>query len=127
MAQAVADAPWRKAADAMRARMAELGLTQFELAARSGISLATIREMLRAQPRHRSVRLLGAVSEALGWPADRLSSILKGTTVDTAAMEHGGGDATNHVGAELRAIREELARITRRLDALEAATSEDGR
>src|SRR5258708_633525 len=89
MAEAPAVGPWAKAADAMRVRMDELGLTQFELAARSGVSLATIREVLHGRPRQRSPRLLAAVSEALGWPADRLASLLRGAAAGSTAATDG--------------------------------------
>jgi len=102
--------------------MAELGLTQFDLASKSGVSIATIREMLRARPRQRSPRTLAAVSKALGWSAGRLASILQDQRAQADAPE-----AEPDAGAELKAIRDELGRISRRLDALESRQAATGR
>lgn len=61
-------------------RMAHLGLTQFDLASKSGVSIATIRELLHAKPRQRSPRTLSAMSEALGWPSGQIAKVVQGTT-----------------------------------------------
>src|SRR5260370_32556698 len=107
---------WNAAAAALKDRRAELGLTQFDLASKSSVSIATIREMLQARPRQRSPRTLAAISKALGWPAGLLASILQ----DQRAQADASPEAEPNAGAELRAIRDELGRISRRLDALES-------
>ena len=49
---------WAAAASELKDRMAKLGMTQFDLASKSGVSIATIREMLHARERQRSPRTL---------------------------------------------------------------------
>lgn len=115
---------WAAVAAAMKTRMAELGLTQFDVAARSGVSLATVREMLSARDRQRSPRTLSAVSKALGWPTDRLAAIVQGRAAPPRSRPAAGEP---DVRAELKSIREELQRISRRLDDLEAGSAEDGK
>jgi transcriptional regulator with XRE-family HTH domain len=107
---------WFAAARALKDRMAELGLTQFDLASKSGVSIATIREMLHARPRQRSPRTLSAISKALGWPAGQLASTLEGER----GSARGVPEAEPDTGAELKAIRDELGRISRRLEILES-------
>ncbi|WP_219420273.1 XRE family transcriptional regulator [Pseudonocardia nigra] len=104
---------WDAVAAAIKARLAEIDMTQAELAARAGVALMTVRELQHnLQPRRRNPRTLAAVSEALGWPADRLSRILEGEPV--AAV-----DADDPVLAELDSVKEDLSAIVRRLDAIE--------
>lgn len=108
---------WTQAARLLNQRMADLGLTQFDLASRSGVSLATIREILHGKPRQRNPRTLSAVSKALGWPSGQIAEIVQGATPPTRETQHA---SDSDLGTELHGIREELARINRRIDALEA-------
>ena len=116
---------WGRAAAALQARMTDLRMKQFDLATRSGVSPATIREILHGKPRDRNPRTMAALSEAVGWPADRLSALVEGTTgtdgPETADPDTGSDE---EIGAELLAIKRELERINRRLDALESGTAE---
>ena len=62
---------WEAVAAAIRSRMAEIDMTQAELASRAGVALMTVRELQQnLTPRRRNPRTLAAVSEALGWPAE---------------------------------------------------------
>lgn len=105
----------------VRARTKELRITQLELASRAGVSLATIQELVQGIPRRRQPRTIAAVSEALGWPTDRLSLVLRGCAFlnETSVVAGPTGDVDVDADAELRAIRKELAEITQRLDATE--------
>jgi transcriptional regulator with XRE-family HTH domain len=105
---------WDAVAAAIRARLVEIDMTQAELAARAGVALMTVRELQHnLQPRRRNPRTLAAVSEALGWPADRLAQILEG---GGAAADV---DSDDPVLRELDAVKEDLTAIVRRLDAIE--------
>jgi transcriptional regulator with XRE-family HTH domain len=106
---------WDAVAEAMNARMAVLRVTQQELATKSGVSPATIRELQHNhQPRRRYGRTLSALSEALDWPAQHLDDILNGRDPSAAAAVE-----QDEVLAELRGIRGELEAIRSRLDSLE--------
>lgn len=68
---------WAAVADAMAARVAELDITQAELAKRSGVSESTIRALLKNyQPRRRARHTLEDISRGLGWPAHHLDDVL---------------------------------------------------
>jgi transcriptional regulator with XRE-family HTH domain len=68
---------WQQVGRSVEKLRAELGWTQLELANRSGVSLATIRNTEHATGR-RSRRTLEDLSAALGKPRDYLSEILTG-------------------------------------------------
>jgi len=109
---------WDAVAEAINARMAALRMTQLDLAARSGVSPATIREIQHNQrPRRRYGRTLAALSEALDWTPEHLDAVLAGRPpAPVAEQRPADGDP---VLEELRAIRSELVGIRQRLDALE--------
>lgn len=110
---------WAAVAAAINARVAALRMTQLDLAAKSGVSPATIREIQHNQrPRRRYGRTLAALSEALDWPADHLDAVLTGRPAPT-------GDSTvnDPVLEQLHAIRDELTDIKRRLVDLEEAAA----
>lgn len=119
---------WTAVAAALNARVAALRMTQQELASRSGVSPATIREIQHNhRPRKRYGRTLAALSEALQWPAEYLDDVLAGRSPEAAGRSAQGDD--DQVLHELRAIREELQGIKQRLDVLEAGGNSpaDGR
>ena len=104
---------WDAVAAAIRARLAEIDMTQAELAARAGVALMTVRELQHnLKPRRRNPRTLAAVSEALGWPSDQLARILDGGAPEPV-------DAEDQVLVELDAVRADLTAIYERLDAIE--------
>jgi transcriptional regulator with XRE-family HTH domain len=114
---------WAGVAAAINARVAALRMTQLDLAAKSGVSPATIREIQHNQrPRRRYGRTLAALSEALDWPADHLDAVLTGRPVTDSATPA----APDPVLDELRAIRAELTGIKQRLADLEAAAADPG-
>lgn len=104
---------WDEVAAAIRTRMAEIDMTQADLAARAGVALMTVRELQQnLQPRRRNPRTLTAVSEALGWPGDHIARILEGQPTEDV-------DQGDPVLAELDAVKADLTAIYRRLDAIE--------
>lgn len=113
---------WDAVAAAIRARLAEIDMTQADLAARAGVALMTVRELQHnLKPRRRNPRTLAAVSEALGWPADYLARVLDGRPVSNV-------DDGDPVLAELEAVKADLHAIVQRLDAIERRLGpEDGR
>jgi transcriptional regulator with XRE-family HTH domain len=110
---------WDAVASAIRARMADLDMTQAELSQRAGVALMTVRELQNnLRPRKRNPRTLAAVTEALGWPPDHLAAILAGENPEDP-------DTDDPVLAELKEIKEQLTSITDRLDAIERRQGDD--
>ena len=70
---------WAAVARAISDRIRELGWRQRELAERSHVSIAVVREIQRhTVERRRSRRTLEALSVALGWEPERLERVLRG-------------------------------------------------
>ena len=70
---------WAAVARVISDRVRELGWRQRELADRSHVSAAVVREIQRhTVERRRSPRTLEALSVALGWDPERLDRVLKG-------------------------------------------------
>ncbi|RSN32216.1 XRE family transcriptional regulator [Amycolatopsis sp. WAC 01416] len=83
-------------------------MTQVELAASSGVSTATLREMQNARiARRRSSRTLAAISTALQWPADHLEHL---------AMN---GENPSQPTDPLVALAERVDELAQRLESLE--------
>jgi methylphosphotriester-DNA--protein-cysteine methyltransferase len=85
---------WAAVAAAVNDRVRELGWRQRELAERSHVSAAVVREIQRhTVERRRSPRTLEALSVALGWEPEHLDRVLKAhaqatgnTPADSAAL-----------------------------------------
>jgi transcriptional regulator with XRE-family HTH domain len=73
---------WAAVGDAITAQLNEIGMQQKDLAAKSRVSVATIREIQAGKARRRGPRVLEDISKALGWPADYLPNLLQGKTQD---------------------------------------------
>lgn len=72
---------WAAVARAINERVRELGWRQRELAERSQVSAAVVREIQRhTVERRRSPRTLESLSAALGWEPGHLDSVLRGRT-----------------------------------------------
>jgi transcriptional regulator with XRE-family HTH domain len=105
---------WAAVAEAIRSRVTELGITQAQLAARSGVSESTIRQLMKNYgPRRRNRHTLEDTSKGLDWPADYLSRILDG---GDAGRLSGSGDPMR---AEIDELRSRVADLTSRMEALE--------
>jgi len=99
---------WSAVSTAIRARLDDRGMTMTELAARSGVSLTTVRELVHVlNTRRRQPRTLASLSSALGWPADHLGTVLRGRAADDAPADG------------LAAVRNELRELRDRVETLE--------
>jgi transcriptional regulator with XRE-family HTH domain len=75
---------WAAVAQAVSGRVRELGWRQRELAERSHVSVAVVREIQRhTVERRRGPRTLQALSVALGWEPEYLHRVLKGRSPES--------------------------------------------
>ncbi|WP_084402146.1 hypothetical protein [Lentzea albidocapillata] len=113
---------WSAVAEAMNARAAELALKQKELATRSGVSLAIVREMQQGRiQRRRNRRTLEALSIALDWHPQHLTAVLQGKKPPEAEQPATAADdplvpLLNTIIRELRGLRAQVGALTSRLD-----------
>lgn len=113
---------WSAAAEAINTRSAELALKQKELAERSGVSLAIVREIQQGRiQRKRNPRTLEALSIALDWHPQHLTAVLQGKTppdadVSAAQVEDPVIPLLNTIIREIRGLRAQLGTLTSRLD-----------
>ena len=97
---------WAAVADAMKARLADLDMTQADLVQRSRLAPMTIRELLyNSAQRRRSDQTLAALSQALGWPPGYLQAVAEGRSPDDP-------DADDPVLAELATLKHAVTAIT---------------
>ncbi|OLT40547.1 XRE family transcriptional regulator [Saccharomonospora sp. CUA-673] len=115
---------WTAVARAINERMNELGLRQRDLADRSHVSQAIVREIQhRTVERRRSARTLEALSLALEWHPGHLAAVLAGRK--PLAPGETGDDNTDKILSRLGAIEGRLDEITARLDELTKAGTRD--
>jgi transcriptional regulator with XRE-family HTH domain len=110
---------WVAVANAIKERVTELGWRQRELAQRSHVSQAIVRELQHhTVERRRSARTLEALSVALGWHPQHLAAVLHGRT----PREPGDpiSDDNRTVSSRLDAIDERLSEIADLLHAMNA-------
>lgn len=104
---------WGAVADAINGRLEELGMTQRELAERSGVSVATLRQLQHNnRPRRRNPRTLEAVSVGLRLPLDYLARVLEGGDAEPPA------DAGS-LRVAVTELRDEMTQLRGRVDAIE--------
>ena len=109
MSEGVPGQDWAAVAQVISDRVRELGWRQRELAERSRVSAAVVREIqLHTVERRRSPRTLESLSVALGWEPGRLDSVLRGT-----ARHNGAG---RQVTSDVAALWTRLDEIDGRLD-----------
>jgi hypothetical protein len=105
---------WAAVAEAINERVAELGWRQRELAERSHVSSAIVREIQRhTVERRRSPRTLESLSVTLGWESQHLDAILKGHRPPTAQEPVTGNGETPM--SRLDTIERRLDEITQLL------------
>jgi transcriptional regulator with XRE-family HTH domain len=103
---------WVAIANAITERVNELGWRQRELAQRSHVSQAIVRELQHhTVERRRSARTLEALSVALGWHPQYLAAVLRGRTPPELG-EPVVSDNGATVSSRLDAIDERLGEIT---------------
>jgi transcriptional regulator with XRE-family HTH domain len=107
---------WAAVAVAINERLSGLGWRQRDLAERSGVSLATVREIQRhSVERRRSPRTLESLSSALGWSPGHLTAVLHGQPAPESA-----GRGRDNALSRLDGVERRLDDITSRLDAVRA-------
>lgn len=110
---------WAAVAKAINQRVDELGLRQKELAERSHVSLAIVRELQHnLVERRRSPRTLESLSTALGWHPQHLDAVLRGRK----PPEVGDPvvDLADTLWSRMDRVEERLEDITDRLDGLKS-------
>lgn len=111
---------WTAVGEAVTARMHERRITQRQLAERSKVSPATIRQIQHGGGSHRhSLRTLEALSVSLGWPPRHLDDVLHGRP----GQDEPGQDDTEYVGAEA-ALQSRLSEMERLLHKLSVVLEE---
>lgn len=106
---------WVAVARAISDRVRELGWRQRELAERSHVSVAVVREIQRhTVERRRSRRTLEALSVALGWDPEHLDRVLKGQTQQTG----------NHAAPDSVALWSRLDSMDQRLEEISKLLTE---
>ncbi|MBV9160079.1 MAG: helix-turn-helix transcriptional regulator [Pseudonocardiales bacterium] len=110
---------WVAVANAIKQRVNELGWRQRELAQRSHVSQAIVRELQHhTVERRRSARTLEALSVALDWHPQHLSAVLRGRT--PPELGEPVSEDSRTVSSRLDAIDERLSEITDLLHAMNA-------
>jgi hypothetical protein len=108
---------WAAVAKAINLRVNELGWRQRELAERSHVSQAIVREIQHhTVERRRSARTLEALSLAMGWHPQHLLAVLHGRTPPEPDEPVTPSGQT--VWSRLDALEDRLAEIADRLDEL---------
>jgi transcriptional regulator with XRE-family HTH domain len=102
---------WAAVANAIKERVNELGWRQRELAQRSHVSQAIVRELQHhTVERRRSARTLEALSVTLGWHPQHLVAVLHGRTPPEPGEPISDNNVT--VSSRLDIIDERLSEIT---------------
>lgn len=105
---------WAAVAKAINDRVKELGWRQRELAERSQVSSAIVREIQRnTVNRKRSPRTLESLSTTLGWHPEHLDAILRGRT----PPEPGSGNSSH--SERLEKVEERIGSVDDRLARIE--------
>lgn len=112
------DDNWEAVADAINIRLHELGMTQYELATKSGVSVATIRELQRkTATRQRHPRTLSTLSTALGWPADHLDRLRRGEAPpDSSVTPVPARSPYDEISERVDVLQAEFREVSRHLD-----------
>lgn len=78
------DAPedWQHAAEALNARMEELGMSQTRLSSEAGVSQQLLRELRAGETRQYRASGLARIAVALGWPHDAFQRLRYGGPVE---------------------------------------------
>jgi transcriptional regulator with XRE-family HTH domain len=120
---------WAAVAREVNSRAASLGLRQKDLAERSGVSLAIVREIQQNKTqRRRNRRTLEALSVALQWHPQHLEAVLGGlkppdTAPESARPADPVAAALETMIREMRGLRAQIGTLTRRV---ETAIGNDG-
>lgn len=112
---------WAAVAKAINERVTELGWRQRELAERSHVSQAVVREIQRhTVERRRSPRTLESLSVALGWHPQHLDAVLNGRPVPAKETVAASGEI---LLSRLDVVEQRLIHMTRILDDLKTSVN----
>lgn len=100
---------WTDVAKVVNERMGERGITQQELAERSGVSTATLRKIQGGDEQKRTRSTLASISRALGLGDDYLWRVSRGEALDAS-------------DGDLSTLRAQVADLARRVEALESSS-----
>lgn len=110
---------WAAVADAINGRVNELGWRQRELAERSRVSQAIVRELQHhTVERRRSARTLESLSVTLGWHPQHLDAVLHGRR--PPAADEPVSRTEDSLWSRLDTLERRLDDITDRLDDLKS-------
>lgn len=110
---------WAAVAKAINQRVNELGWRQRELAERSHVSQAIVREVQHhTVERRRSPRTLESLSTALGWHPQHLDAVLHNRRPPEA--DEPVTDPADSLWSRLDSVEQRLSEITERLDDLKS-------
>ncbi|MGH3976916.1 MAG: helix-turn-helix domain-containing protein [Pseudonocardiaceae bacterium] len=108
---------WTAVAEAINERVNELGWRQGELAERSHVSRATVREIQHhIVERRRSARTLEALSSTLGWHPHHIEAVLRGRRAPEPTEPTTRNSES--LWSRMDALEQHLSEITDRLDAI---------
>jgi transcriptional regulator with XRE-family HTH domain len=109
---------WAAVAEAINGRVNELGWRQGELAERSHVSRATVRELQHhVVERRRSARTLEALSITLGWHPQHIDAVLHGRRPpERIEPITNNGES---LFSRMESLERHLNEITDRLDAIQ--------
>ncbi|MEU0510090.1 XRE family transcriptional regulator [Amycolatopsis sp. NPDC006125] len=109
---------WAAVAKAINDRVNELGWLQRELAKRSNVSQAVVREIQHhVVERRRSPRTLESLSVALGWHPQHLDAVLHGR--QPPELHEPVTDRGDTLWTRLEQLERQMSEIVDRLDALQ--------
>jgi len=107
---------WSAVADFVNQRMADLGLSQVEVARAAGVSDVTVRRLQRGEPGNYRPAILAKVSLALRGRADSIERVLAGDSPSLAdAPTTTGGIDDQAVLARLAALEARLSAVEQRV------------
>ncbi|MEV7548490.1 XRE family transcriptional regulator [Amycolatopsis sp. NPDC089917] len=109
---------WAAVAKAINMRVSELGWRQRELAERSHVSQAIVRELQHhTVERRRSARTLEALSTTLGWHPQHLLAVLQNRTPPHPDEP---ADDGHDLWPRLDALEQRMAELTERLEDIQS-------
>jgi transcriptional regulator with XRE-family HTH domain len=113
---------WAAVAREINSRAADLGLRQRELAERSGVSLAIVREIQQDKiRRRRNPRTLEALSAALQLHPQHLTALLDGQNPPASGQTYQPDPvlvALNTLVREIRSLRAQVGTLSSRLESV---------
>lgn len=113
---------WAAVSKAINERVHELGWRQRELAERSRVSQAIVRELQHhTVERRRSTRTLESLSVTLGWHPQHLEAVLHGRR--PPEVNESVTDSGDTLWSRLDRLEQRLDEITERLDELQTGMS----